>query len=121
MIVFVYDTECCKTEADDPVEAVLYFHPSWVSDIQKLSLCGQLMGTTHFLSETFFKPKIISLQNGKFVLKEFGRFVLVNIHLLLSSHKIKGSGWMLKLDFCFIFPGCWNRSKLTCVITGASC
>lgn len=76
MIVFVYDTECCQDEADDPMQAVLYFHPSWVSDSQKLSLCGQLMGTFHFLSETFGKPKMIALQNGKFAIKEFGRFVL---------------------------------------------
>lgn len=77
MIVFVYDTECCQDEADDPVKAVLYFHPSWVSDSQKLSLCGQLMGTAQFLRQSFSRPKIISLQNGKFVLKEFGRFVLI--------------------------------------------
>lgn len=77
--MFVYDTECCQDEADDPVDAVLYFHPNWVSDTQKLSLCGQLMGTFHFLRESFGKPKVIALQNGKFVIKEFGRFVLVCI------------------------------------------
>lgn len=77
MIVFVYDTECCQDEADDPVKAVLYFHPSWVSDVQKVSLCGQLMGITHFLLETFARPKIIALQSGKFILKDFGRFILV--------------------------------------------
>uniref|UniRef100_A0A0A1WJ60 Hermansky-Pudlak syndrome 4 protein n=1 Tax=Zeugodacus cucurbitae TaxID=28588 RepID=A0A0A1WJ60_ZEUCU len=76
MIVFVYDTECLKDEADDPVKAVLYFHPSWVSDTQKVALCGQLMGTSYFLKDCFFKPKIMALQNGKFVLKEFGRFTL---------------------------------------------
>lgn len=77
MIVFVYDTECCQDEADDPVKAVLYFYPSWVSDVQKISLCGQLMGTTHFLCETFAaRPKVIALQSGKFVLREFGRFIL---------------------------------------------
>ncbi|XP_039955865.1 uncharacterized protein LOC120771752 isoform X2 [Bactrocera tryoni] len=76
MIVFVYDTECLKDEADDPVEAVLYFHPSWVSDTQKVALCGQLMGTSYFLKDCFCKPKIMALQNGKFVLKEFGRFTL---------------------------------------------
>lgn len=77
MIVFVYDTECLKDEADDPIAAVLYFHPSWVSDTQKVALCGQLMGTSYFLKDCFFKPRILSLQNGKFVLKEFGRFTLV--------------------------------------------
>lgn len=77
MIVFVYDTECLKDEADDPIAAVLYFHPSWVSDTQKVALCGQLMGTSYFLKDCFFKPRILALQNGKFVLKEFGRFTLV--------------------------------------------
>lgn len=78
MIVFVYDTEC-STEGDDLTNSVLYFHPSWVSDLQKLSLCGQLMGTTHFLKDSFFPPKIISLQSGKFVIKNFGRFILVSV------------------------------------------
>lgn len=78
MIVFVYDTQYIKDETDDPVEAVLYFHPGWVSDTQKLSLCGQIMGTAQFLRESFGKPKVIALQNGKFVLKEFGRFILVS-------------------------------------------
>lgn len=78
MIVFVYDTHCLKEEEDDPVNAVLYFHPSWVSDSQKVALCGQIMGTSHFLREAFGKPKVIALQNGKFVLKEFGRFILVS-------------------------------------------
>lgn len=81
MIVFVYDTECCQKEEDDPADAVLYFHPTWVSDTQKFSLCGQLMGTVHFLRETFGKANVVSLQNGKFVLKEFGRFVMVRINL----------------------------------------
>ncbi|XP_033246886.1 uncharacterized protein LOC117185782 isoform X1 [Drosophila miranda] len=76
MILFVYDTECLKDEADDPIKAVLYFHPSWVSDYQKVALCGQLMGTTYFLRDCFFKPRVLALQNGKFVLKEFGRFTL---------------------------------------------
>ncbi|KAL9921385.1 Hermansky-Pudlak syndrome 4 protein isoform 1-T1 [Glossina fuscipes fuscipes] len=93
MIVFVYDTECLKDESDDPVKAVLYFHPSWVSDTQKVALCGQLMGTSYFLKDCFFKPRIIALQNGKFVLKEFGRFILAvgtdrNISDYLLQHRV---------------------------------
>ncbi|KAM7342339.1 Hermansky-Pudlak syndrome 4 protein isoform 2-T2 [Cochliomyia hominivorax] len=92
MIVFVYDTECLKEEADDPVKAVLYFHPSWVSDTQKVALCGQLMGSSYFLKDCFFKPRIIALQNGKFVFKEFGRFILAvgtdrNISDYLLQHR----------------------------------
>ncbi|XP_055838815.1 uncharacterized protein LOC129906876 isoform X4 [Episyrphus balteatus] len=94
MIVFVYDTEYCKDETNDPINAVLYFYPSWVSDIQKLALCGQLMGTSQFLKHCFFRPKIISLQNGKFVFKEFGRFLLAigtdrNIADHLLEHRAK--------------------------------
>lgn len=98
MIVFVYDTECCQNEADDPVDAVLYFHPSWVSDTQKLSLCGQLMGTVHFLQENFGKTNVISLQNGKFVLKEFGRFILVCINLSSMGYHIQKTD---DLQCCF--------------------
>ncbi|XP_061399895.1 uncharacterized protein LOC133335605 [Musca vetustissima] len=92
MIVFVYDTECLKEEADDPVKAVLYFHPSWVSDTQKVALCGQLMGSSYFLKDCLFKPRIIALQNGKFVFKEFGRFILAvgtdrNISDYLLQHR----------------------------------
>lgn len=89
MIVFVYDTECLKDEADDPIAAVLYFHPSWVSDTQKVALCGQLMGTSYFLKDCFFKPRILSLQNGKFVLKEFGRFTLVRLRCSHSRFAIR--------------------------------
>lgn len=61
--------------ADDPLHAINYFHPSWVSDVQKLALCGQLMGMMNFCSE-FGLPEIISLQNGKFKINQFGRFIL---------------------------------------------
>lgn len=78
LIVFVYDTEYCKNESNDPINAVLYFHPSWVSDVQKVALCGQLMGTSQFLKNCFFRPKTIALQNGKFVFKDFGRFIMAS-------------------------------------------
>ncbi|XP_037944619.1 uncharacterized protein LOC119678611 isoform X1 [Teleopsis dalmanni] len=105
MIVFVYDTECLKEEADDPVNAVLYFHPSWVSDTQKVALCGQLMGTTYFLKDCFFKPRILSLQNGKFVLKEFGRFILAvgtdrNISDYLLEHRADLLSALVKFFHC---------------------
>lgn len=59
---------------DDPLFAIKYFHPSWVSDVQKLALCGQLMGLLNFCCE-FSYPEIISLQNGKFRINRFGRFI----------------------------------------------
>lgn len=77
MIVFIYDTECCQSEEDDPASAVLYFHPNWVSDHQRLALVGQLMGTTHFLSSVFSRPKMITLESGKFAIRMFtSRYIL---------------------------------------------
>lgn len=76
-IVFVYDRERCTSEEDDPISAVTYFHPSWVSDVHRLTLCGQLMGVAQFLNLNFCEARTIVLQSGKFILTPFGRFVLV--------------------------------------------
>ena len=76
MIVFVYDTARCCKEDDDPAEAVMYFHPAWVSLTQRLALAGQLMAVNQFLTSSFSSPKSITLQGGKFVLKKFGQYIL---------------------------------------------
>ncbi|CAK1580634.1 unnamed protein product [Parnassius mnemosyne] len=76
MIVFVYDTQCCVTEEDDPAEAVLYFHPGWVSDTQRHALAGQVVGAAHCVKSLFSQPVAITLQSGKFILREYGRYVL---------------------------------------------
>lgn len=85
MIVFVYDTARCCKEEDDPAEAVLYFHPAWVSLTQRLALAGQLMGVHHFLSTSFAAPRSITLQSGKFVLKRFGQYVLVSVYSVAKT------------------------------------
>ncbi|KAH0560212.1 uncharacterized protein LOC123264539 [Cotesia glomerata] len=76
MIVFIYDTTRCRKEEDDPAEAVMYFHPAWVSPAQRLALAGQLMGAYQFLSTCFSSPNLITLQGGKFVLKKFSHYIL---------------------------------------------
>ncbi|XP_063972551.1 uncharacterized protein LOC135160191 isoform X2 [Diachasmimorpha longicaudata] len=76
MIVFIYDTTRCRKEDDDPAEAVLYFHPAWVSVTQRLALVGQLMGVHQFLSTSFSPPTLVALQGGKFVLKKFNHYIL---------------------------------------------
>ncbi|XP_071453449.1 uncharacterized protein HPS4 [Hetaerina americana] len=75
-IVFVYDTQRCQKEDDDPQDALLYFHPGWVSDQQRMALAGQLMGAAHFFLATFSCPKVLTLQRGKFVVRQFGRYIL---------------------------------------------
>lgn len=83
--MFVYDTQRCQREEDDPQEAVLYFHPGWVNDQQRLALCGQLMGATQFFLTSFSCPRIIALNSGKFVLRQFGRYILVRSDCLEKS------------------------------------
>lgn len=78
MIVFVYDTTRCCKEDDDPADAVMYFHPAWVSPTQRLALAGQLMGVYQFMTMSFSTPNMISLQGGKFVLKKFRQYLLVS-------------------------------------------
>ena len=86
---------------DDPILAIKYFHPSWVSDMQKLALCGQLMGLMNFCSE-FSSPEVLSLQNGKFMIERFGRFILAigtdrNIQESLLKHRSELMVNILKL------------------------
>lgn len=84
VIAFVYDTQKCTQEADDPQDAVLFFHPGWVSEQQRLALCGQLMGATYFLLASFSPPRILSLQSGKFAIRTFGRYVVVSMAFSLK-------------------------------------
>ncbi|KAF5278861.1 hypothetical protein FQR65_LT03550 [Abscondita terminalis] len=76
MIIFVYDTEMLQKEDDDPASAILYFHPGWVSDQQRTALCGQIIGTSHFLNTAFGAPRIFALQSGKFSIRCYGRYIM---------------------------------------------
>ncbi|XP_048478657.1 uncharacterized protein LOC119694112 [Plutella xylostella] len=76
MIVFVYDTLACTAEEDDPADAVLYFHPGWVSDTQRHALAGQVVGAAHCVKSLFSQPLAITLQSGKFIIREYGRYIL---------------------------------------------
>lgn len=78
-IIFVYDTQMVQKEEDDPASAILYFHPTWVSDQQKAALCGQIIGTMRCIKNILATPKIVSLQSGKFFIIENGRYLLVGI------------------------------------------
>ncbi|XP_018314730.1 Hermansky-Pudlak syndrome 4 protein [Mycetomoellerius zeteki] len=105
MIVFVYDTAKCCKEEDDPAEAVMYFHPAWVSLTQRLALAGQLMGVHHFLTTSFSAPRSITLQGGKFVLKKFGQYVLAvgtdrNIHDWILERRANTLESLLKFFHC---------------------
>ncbi|XP_022170503.1 Hermansky-Pudlak syndrome 4 protein homolog [Myzus persicae] len=76
LIVFVYDPRFCTSEADDPQNSILYFHPPWVSSSQKLALSGQLMGIVKFSSSVFSSPSVLALRSGKFAIRQFGSLTL---------------------------------------------
>ncbi|XP_063700067.1 uncharacterized protein LOC134830495 [Culicoides brevitarsis] len=76
LIVFLYDTELCTKEEDDPMSALLFFAPSWVGETRHM-LVGQIMGVARFFRDTFGTAKIITLQSGRFALRFLGRYALV--------------------------------------------
>jgi len=85
LIVFVYDPRFCITEADDPQNSILYFHPPWVSSSQKLALSGQLMGIVKFSSSVFSTPSVLALRSGKFAIRQLGSSTLVISYYLLNN------------------------------------
>ncbi|KAG5886850.1 hypothetical protein JTB14_017656 [Gonioctena quinquepunctata] len=70
LIVFVYDT--VRREKN---EALIYFHPTWVSAEQKTALCGQIIGTLQCVQSLFCKPEVVSLRSGNFFIMEKGRYL----------------------------------------------
>ncbi|XP_043253779.1 uncharacterized protein LOC122398178 isoform X2 [Colletes gigas] len=105
MIVFIYDTARCCKEDDNPAEAVMYFHPAWVSLTQRLALAGQLMAINQFLTTSFATPRSITLQGGKFVLKKFGQYILAvgtdrNIHDWILERRANTLESLLKFFHC---------------------
>ncbi|XP_072390222.1 uncharacterized protein HPS4 [Diabrotica undecimpunctata] len=74
-ILFIYDTQ--KSQEDDEIGPILYFHPMWVPQEQKAALCGQVVGTIQCMKNIFSKPDVITLVNGKFVIIEHKQFFFV--------------------------------------------
>uniref|UniRef100_A0A146KXY7 Hermansky-Pudlak syndrome 4 protein n=1 Tax=Lygus hesperus TaxID=30085 RepID=A0A146KXY7_LYGHE len=107
VIVFLYDCDLCKSEEDDPQEAIIYFYPTWVSSEQRHALCSQLMGVLHFCNTSFSPPAVISLQSGKFALLKMGRFALSvgtdrNIPDVLLRKRLSSLHSLLRLFHCSI-------------------
>lgn len=72
-----------------------------MSETQKLALCGQLVGMLKFCTD-FEEVSCISLQNGKFKIEQFGRFVLAmgtdrNIQESLLNHRAELMKRILRL------------------------
>ena len=78
LLFFIYDFEKSKSESDDPLESIVYFHPSGGSNLERrISVVGQIVGTALCVKEILSFPKLITLERGKFALAWSGRFLLV--------------------------------------------
>lgn len=104
-IVFIYDTLSVRKEEDDPKDAILYFHPDCIPEERRIAICGQLMGITHFLIDTFSAPKILTLDNGKFAMRKFGRqYVLVMMMIIIKNFmQVKEMQLQVFIEFEFVY------------------
>lgn len=74
---FVFNTSFCKSDEDDPKDAIVYFYPREICDDQKHELCFQLVGISQFLSSAFTSPAVVSLDQGKFAFCRSQNYLLV--------------------------------------------
>ena len=80
LLFFIYDTEKAQRESDDPLDSIIYFHPSNGSNLERrISVVGQIVGTALCIKSLLSVPNLITLERGKFALSWSGRFILVRI------------------------------------------
>lgn len=94
LLFFIYDTERTQSEADDPLESIVYFHPSTGAGgldadslERRVGVVGQIVGTALCIRSLLSPPQLITLQLGKFALSWSGRFILVSPHSALMVFK----------------------------------
>ena len=94
LLFFIYDVEKSKSESDDPLESIVYFHPTTGSNIgRRISVVGQIVGTALCVKQLLSAPKLITLERGKFALSWSGRFILV----LISSLYLFLLKWVIEI------------------------
>lgn len=104
-IFFVFNTSFCKSEEDDPKDALVYFYPLEICNDQKHELCFQLVGISQFLKSTFASPVVVSLDQGKFA------FCRSQNYLLVLGGKSVENSTILKENLqllCRIFSFYWK-------------
>lgn len=47
----------------------------------------QVVGAAHCIKSLFSQPLAITLQSGKFILREYGRYILVSSHIIISLNE----------------------------------
>lgn len=76
-VFFLVDILYCKTETDDLKDAIKFYYPPQIPELQACSLCGQLLGIIQFSSTIFSLPKIVTLSRGKFAVKKWGKYLFM--------------------------------------------
>ncbi|CAH3029948.1 unnamed protein product [Porites evermanni] len=77
LIFFVYDREAVKKEADPPENAIVYFYPPSASIEDRISICGQLIGMSHFIHGFIgSRPALCKMQTEKVATVHSGKYTL---------------------------------------------
>ncbi|XP_073257295.1 uncharacterized protein [Porites lutea] len=78
LIFFVYDREAVKKEADPPENAIVYFYPPSASIEDRISICGQLIGMSHFIHGFIgSRPALCKMQTEKVATVHSGKYTLM--------------------------------------------
>ncbi|XP_032242268.2 uncharacterized protein LOC5516524 [Nematostella vectensis] len=74
---FVYDCEACKKEEDPPESAIIYFYPHGATIEDQVSICGQIVGMSKFLTDFHHaSPVLFKLKTEKIVISIIGDYIL---------------------------------------------
>ena len=77
-IFFIHDTSKLKYESDDPIKAVIYFHPENVQDNYSCWLSNSIVCLSASVqSITKFQPQNFHFENKVFTLKKFEKISFV--------------------------------------------
>lgn len=77
IIFFVYDREAVTKESDPPENAIVYFYPPSASIEDRISICGQLIGMSHFIHSFIgSRPALCKLQTEKVATVQSGKFTM---------------------------------------------
>lgn len=84
--VYIYDTQIVQSEYDDPLLAVVFRYPSYLSDDHVVCTAGQLAGMARFFTDTLGEnPTFFQLNRGRFEIERMGRYLLFVGDLTVES------------------------------------
>ena len=74
---FIHDGDVCVDEADDPYNAICFFHPPNHTPTEQWEFTGPIVGAVHFMTSfANTPPKIIQLANSSIALLCFDNYTI---------------------------------------------